>query len=309
MSESPVRTGLRYLRDVGRGLRRLSDLERMSEQLKYTDREVSRLSAAHRRAIWQAERRSTLATQTKASFDFQWEHMPSGTALPSDPAFMEGLEAHICEITQLPREWFAGKRVVDIGCGIGRYSYGFLKLGASVTSCDQSEAALRRTAELCRQFQDRQTLKRIDLLEWNETGDFDLGFSFGVVHHTGNTYLATENVCRKVRPGGRLFLMIYGVPETRPAILEVNEYERIAEEVKHLSFDERKMLLLRRFGPDKAHGWFDAVSPRINDRLTFEEIQDLLGELGFEEIARTVEARNHHVVAERVTGGEAARPE
>jgi SAM-dependent methyltransferase len=302
MPESSTRAFLRAVKNTLRGVARLHHLPRLIEQNEYLDREVSRLNAAQRRTLWQSQRRSALATQTKASFSFQWEHMPTGTALPSDPAFMEGLESHICEITRLPREWFAGKRVVDIGCGIGRYSYGFLKLGASVTSCDQSEAALRRTAELCRPFQDRHTLKRIDLLEWNETADFDLGFSFGVVHHTGNTYLATENVCRKVRPGGRLFLMIYGVPETRPALQEVNEYERIAEEVKHLSFDERKALLLRRFGPDKAHGWFDAVSPRINDRLTFEEIQDLLSELGFDKIARTVEARNHHVVAERTAG-------
>jgi SAM-dependent methyltransferase len=307
MPESSTREFLRAVKNTVRGLARLHHLPRVIEQAEYLDREVSRLNAAQRRAVWQQQRRSTLATQTKASFDFQWERMPSGSALPSDAAFMDGLEAHICELTALPREWFAGKRVVDIGCGLGRYSYGFLKLGASVTSCDQSEAALRRTAELCRPFQDRHTLKRIDLLEWNEEADFDLGFSFGVVHHTGNTYLATENVCRKIRPGGRLFLMIYGVPETRAAIQEVNEYERIAEEVRDLSFEERKTLLLERFGPDKAHGWFDAVSPRINDRLTFEEIHDLLGELGFDRIARTITARNHHVVAERVSGGEASR--
>jgi SAM-dependent methyltransferase len=299
MNESPLRTWLRMVRDAARGVRLLPQLERMQEHLEYVDREVSRLNAAHRRMIWQAQRRSSLATQTKASFDFQWEHMPTGRALPSDPSFMRDLDTHIPAITKLPREWFAGKRVVDIGCGIGRYSYGMLKLGASVTACDQSEAALRRTAELCAPFQDRLTLKRIDLLEWHEPAEFDLAFSFGVVHHTGNTYLATENVCRKVRSGGRLFLMIYGVPETRLALQEVNEYERIAADVRDLSFDDRKVLLLKRFGPEAAHGWFDAVSPRINDRLTFEEIHDLLTELGFLGIERTVEARNHHVVAER----------
>lgn len=300
MAESPVRRMLRAALDTLRGIKALPHLARLTQQLEYVDREVNRLNASHRRMIWHAHRKSALATQTKASFSFQWEHMPSGRALPSDDAFMQGLDEHICTITRLPREWFAGKRVVDVGCGIGRYSYGFLKMGALVTSCDQSEAALRRTAELCAPFKDRLTLQQIDLLDWNHTDDFDLGFSFGVVHHTGNTYLAAENVCRKVRPGGRLFLMIYGVPETRPAIEEVNEYERIAAAVRNLSFDERKQLLLERFGPEAAHGWFDAVSPRINDRLTFEEIQDLLEELGFTNLARTVEARNHHVVADRL---------
>jgi 2-polyprenyl-3-methyl-5-hydroxy-6-metoxy-1,4-benzoquinol methylase len=297
MSESSLKRAARVVRDAARGIRLLPKLEKLNEQLEYVDREVNRLNAAHRRTIWRAQRRSELATQTKASFSFQWEHMPTGRALPSDPAFMRGLEEHLCTITGVAKDWFAGKRIVDVGCGIGRYSYGFLQMNAEVTACDQSEVALGRTAELCAPFRDRLTLRRIDLLEWNDPGDFDLAFSFGVVHHTGNTYLATENVCRKVRPGGRLFLMIYGVPQTRLAIQEVNEYERIAETIRPLTFDERKQWLLARFGPDAAHGWFDAVSPRINDRLTFEEIQDLLEELGFGEIVRTVDARNHHVTA------------
>jgi SAM-dependent methyltransferase len=297
-----MRSVLRWGKHTLLGVLNIGQLSLVREQNEYLLREVSRLAAQQRRDAWRQQRGSALGTQTKASFDYQWEHMPTGRALPSDPAFMRGLEAHLCEITGLSKDWFAGKRVVDIGCGIGRYTYGFLKMGALVTSCDQSEAALRATAEIGAPFKDRHTLKRIDLLEWNETADFDLAFSFGVVHHTGNTYLATENVCRKVRPGGRLFLMIYGVPETRPALREVNEYERIAAEVKDLSFDQRKALLLERFGPDAAHGWFDAVSPRINDRLTFEEIQDLLAELGFINIKRTVDARNHHVIAERGLG-------
>jgi hypothetical protein len=41
-----------------------------------------------------------------------------------------------------------------------------------------------------------------------------------VVRHTGNTYLATENVCRKVRLGGRVFFMVYGVPQALKAFGE-----------------------------------------------------------------------------------------
>ena len=56
----------------------------------------------------------------------------------------------------------------------------------------------------------------------------------------------------------------------------------------------------RRFavnGEKHIHGYFDAISPPINDLYTFEELQGwLLGE-GFENIARTVDTRNHHIIA------------
>jgi SAM-dependent methyltransferase len=293
------------------GVAELPRLTELREHVEYLDREISRLSAARRRQRWRAARAtppsaltetapSAPVAQTKASFEYQWEHMPAGRALPSDAAFMRGLAQQLPDMVQVPREWFAGKTVVDVGCGIGRYTYGLLALGARVTACDQSDTALRRTAELCRPFADRLSLDRIDLLAWDGDADFDLAFCFGVVHHTGNTYLAMENVCRKVRPGGRVFFMIYAVPQTLAAFREINEYERLADEMRELPFDERRTRLERRFGAEAAHGWFDATSPRINDRLTFEEIHDVLTELGFTRITGRLVARNHYVVAERL---------
>jgi hypothetical protein len=126
-----------------------------------------------------------------------------------------------------------------------------------------------------------------------------LAFSFGVVHHTGNTYRAIENVARKVGPGGRLFLMFYSVPMDLPGYRDVNLYEQIAEENRGLSFEERRQDMVRRFGRERAHGWFDATSPTINDRLTFGEIRDLLEELGLVDVSGRIVARDHYVTADR----------
>lgn len=296
----PMIDYLRRLKRTAMGLARLSDLPRLERQSEYLQREVERLRAANRRLAWrEAARDPRHAEQTKASFDFQWDRMPTGAALPSDPSFMARVADDLTRMVDRPGEWFRDKLVVDVGCGIGRYSHGFLQLGARVLACDQSEAALRRTAELCAPFADRLTLKRIDLLEWRDSLDADLAFSFGVVHHTGNTYLAIENVCRKVRPGGRLFLMVYSVPRDYLAYFDVDMYERIADENHDLSFEERRDDMVRRFGGEKAHGWFDATSPSINDRLTFQEIRDLLAELGFAGIRETIVGRDHHVIADR----------
>lgn len=237
--------------------------------------------------------------QTRSSFDYQWNEFSSGVAMPNDASFMAGVGEHVCRMTDLPASWFKDKRVADVGCGAGRFSYGLLSLGAHVTSFDQSEWALRRTAELCRPFAERHQTQRVNVLEWQEPAAFDLVFSFGVVHHTGNTYRAIANVSSKVARGGRLFLMVYGFPETLEDFKELNEYERLRSELRLLPFPERKRLLIERYGESLAHGYFDAVSPRINDLLTFEEIGDVLGRLGLRNYRRTIPNRNHHVVADR----------
>ena len=47
------------------------------------------------------------------------------------------------------------------------------------------------------------------------------------------------------------------------------------------------------------HGYFDAISPPINDLHTFEELEGWLLDSGFHNIKRTVDARNIHVIAQR----------
>jgi 2-polyprenyl-3-methyl-5-hydroxy-6-metoxy-1,4-benzoquinol methylase len=276
----------------------LLSLDATSEQARFAVNELRRLSEQLRglQAGFESDR-----LQARQSFDYQWHRFHEGEAMPSDPSFMADVQALTCRMTDLPAEWFKGKRVMDVGCGAGRFSHALLSLGASVTACDQSEWALRRTGDLCASFKDRLGLRQVNLLDWDELAEFDLVFSFGVVHHTGNTYLAIRNVCRKVGPSGRVFLMVYGYPEDLAGYRELNQYEALRQELRLADYDERKALLLARFGPQAAHGYFDAVSPRINDLMTYEELAELLQRLGFANVRRTLPNRNLHVVAERRT--------
>ena len=246
--------------------------------------------------------RNSELIHTRSSFDYQWREFHTGVAMPDDATFMSQIELLLCQLTDLPADWFPGKCVLDLGCGAGRYTYGLLSLGAAVTACDQSAWAVQRTTELCQHFGERFSTYHINLLEWPEDAVYDLVFCFGVVHHTGNTYLAIRNAARKVKPGGRLFLMVYRFPEDPTdlqGLIEFNRYEALRYELRHLPFEQKKRILIERYGDYLGHGWFDATSPQINDLLTWSELVEFLSRLGFHTIKRTLDHRNHHLVADK----------
>ncbi|HTL32254.1 MAG TPA: class I SAM-dependent methyltransferase [Kofleriaceae bacterium] len=97
---------------------------------------------------------------------------------------------------------FAGKSLLDYGCGMGEESVYFAKLGARVTAIDISEvgvATLKNRAELHKL--DIQALEmRCDQTSFaNET--FDVVHGMGILHHVG-IETALAEAWRVLRPGG-----------------------------------------------------------------------------------------------------------
>ena len=237
--------------------------------------------------------------QTLASFDWQWSHLPSGDFMPGDAWFDANATRVLTdELCAIDPRWFAGKRVLDAGCGRGRWTRSLLELGAEVTAIDFSEAALARTAEIGANDARLRT-RRVDLLDLPaDIGDFDLVFSFGVLHHTGDTWRALENVARLVRPSGALVLYLYGSGSWTPD--ETERIDRLRRELAPLAFADKIVELQRRFPGDDPHQLFDLLSPVINDRVSFPEVRDRLRALGFASIQSTI---SHSEVYVRATRG------
>ena len=101
-----------------------------------------------------------------------------------------------------------GSRVLDAGCGGGRYSKIAGEAGAQVIGADHS-AAVEKAADLCRHLPDvhflQGDLKRLPL----EPASFDYAFSIGVMHHDADTRAVFDAVAKMVKPGGKLAVWLY----------------------------------------------------------------------------------------------------
>jgi 2-polyprenyl-3-methyl-5-hydroxy-6-metoxy-1,4-benzoquinol methylase len=118
----------------------------------------------------------------------------------------------------------AGKRFADIGCGSGLFSLAARRLKAKVHSTDYDPQSVNCTRELRRKYapDDADWVVEegsvLDTSYLQKLGTFDVVYSWGVLHHTGQMWTALENVAPLVAPGGVLFIAIYndqGTPSRR----------------------------------------------------------------------------------------------
>lgn len=129
--------------------------------------------------------------------------------------FFEELEAYRFEkLDYLPRVVdfgaYNGKRLLEVGCGIGIDLARFAKLGAVVTGIDLAETSI----DLARKNFDRYGLRgdfRVmdgERLQFDE-GSFDLVYAHGVLQYTHDAARMVREIHRVLRPGGEAILMVY----------------------------------------------------------------------------------------------------
>jgi SAM-dependent methyltransferase len=245
--------------------------------------------------------------QTLASFDFQWGELPAGEAMLSDPWFVENVDRIVAsELLGIDRGWFRGRDALDAGCGGGRWTLGLLRLGCRVTAVDFSPHALESTrAQMARLApvalaEGRLATEKLDLLSMPAAlagRRFDVVFSFGVLHHTGDTRRALGNVAGLTRDDGVLFAYLYGARSLTPARRLALALARAG--LAPFGFRAKRMLLARILPGRDAHQAFDLLSPLVNDRQTHEEVEGWLRELGFSDVARTIDHRELFLRAAR----------
>jgi ubiquinone/menaquinone biosynthesis C-methylase UbiE len=118
------------------------------------------------------------------------------------------------ECSGLDAQFFRGKRCFDGGCGIGRFSIAMAKLGAAkVIAIDVGQKSLDYTANQAKRagLTNIETIRQdvTDLSRWPDAS-FDFVVSYGVLHHTIDPMKGLREHFRVLRPGGLLWLYLYG---------------------------------------------------------------------------------------------------
>jgi SAM-dependent methyltransferase len=142
--------------------------------------------------------------------DLEIATQPVGTA----GFFHELAEYRFDKLRYLPQvvdfSAYQGKRLLEVGCGVGIDLVRFARAGAIVTGVDLAEVAIdlaRKNVALDGLTADLRIMNGEDL-EF-EDGSFDVAYAHGVLQYTVDAPRMISELHRVVRPGGEAILMVY----------------------------------------------------------------------------------------------------
>jgi 2-polyprenyl-6-hydroxyphenyl methylase/3-demethylubiquinone-9 3-methyltransferase len=170
-----------------------------------------------------------------------------------------------------------GRTLIDVGSGSGLFSLAASIMGANVTSFDYDDKSVLCTQKLKNTyFPDSSTwsVQQGSILDKNfisGLGTFDIVYSWGVLHHTGEMWRAIDNAASLVSKGGAFYIAIYNDQGWRSKVWRhVKEiYLKLPDRLKFLIVIPS---FLRMWGPRIL---LDSV--RLQPLKTWNQYQDVRG--------------------------------
>lgn len=290
-NEEPVRACNQLLRDVG-GFFNFTRLDNIGER-------------AGRLPNVRVDRAETVrAEQVEAVTGAHYGGLFAGFSPSSYRDEPVRLLTERLERNGIPLAEIAGRRILDAGCGGGRYTIAWRLLGAAeVVGVDISAVNIATATQRLAEAQ----IDGVRFLEGNVLAlpfpatDFDLVFSNGVLHHTVDWRRGIDELLRVLRPGGLGWL--YLIENPGGLFWEMIEIMRqiMANEEHRLA---REILGLMGLPANRIFYMLDHVLAPVNLRLTPQEIEEALGQSGAVAVRRLTRGTDFDRI-ERLHRGEA----
>ncbi len=158
------------------------------------------------------------ATELKADVQTFWNAEPCGSRYLGENEDFDAHARRRYELEPFIREFAGferakGKRVLEIGAGMGADYLEWLKAGAVATGVDLSSASLARARRRCEMAGYTPDLHQADAehLPFADNS-FDIVYSYGVMHHSPDATQCIREARRILQPGGSLRIMLYHHP-------------------------------------------------------------------------------------------------
>jgi ubiquinone/menaquinone biosynthesis C-methylase UbiE len=123
------------------------------------------------------------------------------------------VERHIVKFANFPK-WTTGKKVLEIGCGLGTDTINFARSGADVVAIELSEKSIELAKIRAKLYHVENKIDFIvgnveELSSFLPVQTFDLVYSFGVLHHTPNPEKAIIEIEKYMNKDSTLKIMLY----------------------------------------------------------------------------------------------------
>ena len=131
------------------------------------------------------------------------------------------VEPHIPGFAQFER--WTGKRVLEVGCGIGTAAVNFARHGADYTGVELSQSSLDLTRQRFVVYGLNGRLIQCNAEQLSrqvESNNFDLVYSFGVIHHSPNQRAIVEEIRKVIRDDGEFRCMLYAKNSWKDIMIE-----------------------------------------------------------------------------------------
>jgi SAM-dependent methyltransferase len=118
------------------------------------------------------------------------------------------LQSHVLALMAQYR--WAGKRVLEIGTGVGTDARQLIRRGALYTGINTDAGSTLATASALQSFGLRGCVLQADATRMDfRDASFDFVYTFGVLHHIPDVQAAMREIRRVLRPGGEVLAMLY----------------------------------------------------------------------------------------------------